>query len=166
MAYSTIPGAGAKLRGSVLSTLINEVRTLSGLATVQTIKNNNTTLGDVTGMGVSVLANATYELRCSIRYTTNSTADIKFGWTFPVGLTMIYGGVGYSTAEVLTTFHGQDQTTTPALGGVAAAAVLFAGRVIVGANAGTLQLQMAQNTANVSNTIVEPGSLLTLTRIS
>lgn len=166
MAYTTIPSAGAKLRASVLSSLITEVRTLSGLATTQTIKNNNTTLSDVTSMGVSVVANATYEMRCSIRYTTNSTADIKFGWTYPSGLTMIYGGVGYSTAEVFQSFHGQTETTTPGLGGVAAAALLLFGRVIVSSTAGTLQLQMAQNTLNASNTIVEPGSLLTLTRIS
>jgi hypothetical protein len=52
------------------------------------------------------------------------------------------------------------------LAGTAADLVMDAwGLVIMGGTAGTLQTQWAQNTANVSDTIVKAGSFLELNRI-
>jgi hypothetical protein len=166
VALTSLPAAGAKLRGSVYSANMTERTAISAVKTSdQNVGPSNVTLQDVDDVSVAVAANATYEFVLAIQYSSNTTADIKFGFTFPTGLTMDYAIIGgHSTAEASSPNRGI-QTTVLTQGG-GAFAVLLIGTVTVGANAGTLQLQSAQNTSTAVTTNVEAGTYLRLTRIS
>src|SRR5262245_54452011 len=104
MALTTIPAAGAKLRGSTFSSLITELRQTVGLKTSdQNVGPSNTTLQDVTELGLAVVANAVYTFDAYIQYASNTTADFKTGFTFPTGLTMDYGFLAFNSAETWVT---------------------------------------------------------------
>jgi hypothetical protein len=167
MALTTIPAAGAKLRASVLSSLITEVRPLYARKTANETVNNSATLQNDDELFLAVEASAVYELNLRGQYNSNATADFKYGFTFPSGTTMQYTqtviGVGLTTLNI----YEQDQTSTPNLEGQAAVkGMLVTGLVIVSSTAGTLQFQWAQATANASNTVVSAGSVMRLNRIS
>lgn len=165
MALTTIPAAGAKLRGATLSSLITELRVVYGIkSSDQNVGPSNTTLQDVTDLGLSVVANATYEFAAYIQYSTNTTADLKVGFTFPTGLTMDYGLLAFNTTEVWVTSRGI-QTTVLQVGGTGTMLYLN-GSVVVGANAGTLQLQAAQATSTAITTNIEQGSTMLLKRLA
>jgi hypothetical protein len=167
MAYTTIPVAGAKLRASVLSSLVTEVRPLSARKTIDETVNNSATMQNDDELFVAVAANSVYELNLRIQYNSNATADFKYGFTFPAGTTMQYTQTVYGVGiAVLNTFE-QDQTSTPGIEGQAAIkGILITGVVITSSTAGTLQLQWAQNTANVSNTLLKAGSHMRLQKLS
>ena len=166
MTFTTLPGV-EPLQSEVLEALITEVRPLSGYVSAATTVNNSVTLVNAAGAAVAVEANATYRLDLYLQYSTNSTADFKFGWTFPTGLTMIFGFIGFNTSEAFTAGGGQIQTSVPTLGGPAANRVCHVfGHVITSSTAGTLQLQFAQNTMTGVNTSVDAGTLLVLQRLS
>jgi hypothetical protein len=166
MALTTLPAAGQKIRASEVSSAVTELRLLSALkSSDQNVGPSNTTLADVTGMGIAVVANAVYEFHMSLQYSTNTTADIKLAFTFPTGLVMDVGAMGFAAgSEAWITTRGI-QTTTWTWGGTGNSAY-WHGTVTTGANAGTLQLQAAQNTSTAVTTNVETGTLMTLRRIS
>lgn len=166
MALTTLPAAGEFILASTFEAAVTELRLLSAYTGAdQNVGPSNTTLADVTGLGIVVPASAIYEFRMSLQYSTNTTADIKLAFTFPTGLTMDVAAAGFSAGgETWITTRGI-QTTTWTWGGTGNSA-FWHGTVTVGVNAGTLQVQAAQNTSNASTTNVEAGTLMTLRRIS
>src|SRR5688572_15246442 len=99
MALTSIPAAGAKLRGSVLSALLTERTPLMGLKTSdQNVGPSNITFQDVTECSIAVVANAVYRFEAYLQYTSNATADIKFIFTAPAAATLDYGFAVFSTA--------------------------------------------------------------------
>lgn len=166
--------AGQKLRASEL----NDIG-ITAYCTTDVTKNANTTLGDVTGMSVSLAANAQYAVDGWLYWQSNPTADIKFGWTVPSGTTGFWSIIGprVDTAPVA----GSERINHTDYGTVATSSTLsaagddeFTGTVFISAvphcyftttNAGTLQLQFAQNTSNASNTIIKTGSWMRVTRL-
>lgn len=165
MALTTIPSAGAKLRGSVLSAIINESRIIPVRKLLDQTRTNNTLTND-TELFVPVVATGVYLLESHIVQNSGTTPDFKVGWTFPTGLTMSWRCIAVDTTSAIVSTGGFDQTTVVSFGGIAGDAhISLYGTVTAGANAGTLQLQWAQNTTNASNTIVRAGSTLWLTRI-
>src|SRR5262245_40230521 len=48
--------------------------------------NNSTTLVNVTGLVVPVVANATYIVECGLIYASTTVADLNIGWTVPAGV--------------------------------------------------------------------------------
>ena len=99
--------------------------------------------------------------------------DIKFGWAYPVGCTMYWGQIAKDTAGAAGIGWMQTSTSAnpPALstqitvlstgiaGGVISGAI-YRAIVINGANAGNLNLQWAQVTAQVQDTKVLTNSCL------
>lgn len=165
MALTAIPAAGAKLRGSIYSANLTERTPLSGLKTsAQNVGPSNVTLQDVTEVSIAVVASAVYEFRLYFQYSSNATADIKVGWTLPVGGAGDFGVHYFDAADAVAA-----ATTTMAsafsLSGARNYATLL-GSITTGANAGTVQLQAAQNTSTAVTTNVEPGTLLIAHRIS
>jgi hypothetical protein len=116
-----------------------------------------------------VVASAVYVLNGRLVYTSDSTPDFKFGWTYPTGLTMDYAVHGIAAATASYGVYTNSQTDTPALEGAGSSTkreALLQGLVVVSSTAGTLQLQTAQSTANVSNTVLKSGSYVILTRVA
>ena len=168
MSWTTVPAAGAPLRGVVLSSLFSEVRAIRGMNSADVTVNNSTTLVDATGMAVAVAANKTYHIVGRLEVNGNSTADFKFGFTYPSGLTMRYSALGFNTGGVYVSLD-QIETSTPGFGaggiaGVTDDVVDIVGTVFVGSTAGTLQVQFAQSTADASNTVLRgTGSYIEIT---
>jgi hypothetical protein len=131
--------------------------------------NNSATLQNDDALLWSVATNGIYHFDLNVAYSSGTTPDLKFAWTYPAGLTMTYSFYGYDTSGALITVSTLDQTSTAALGGTGAGdarAFRIVGYVAGTYSAGTLQFQWAQNTANASDTIVYAGSIGVLTRIS
>ncbi len=169
MGFQTMPASGAKLRASVLSTAVTEVREIIGIASGTTV-NNSTTLVNATGMGCAVAINTTYRFRARFQYNSNATADFKVGWTFPTGTTMAYTAIGFLTSGAIALPSGI-QTDAFGFGGGALSgttddSVVFEGTIVTSSTAGTVQAQVAQFTANVSNTILRANSYLVLVKVA
>lgn len=129
--------------------------------------NNSAVLQNDDELSWAVVASGVYRLELHLIYDTGTTPDLKIGWTFPAGLTMVWGGIYADTAGAVALVSGNIQTTAQSIGGAGAAAIRgahFWGIVTV-STAGTLQLQWAQDTANATDTIVRAGSDGLLTRI-
>lgn len=139
--------------------------------TNQTLTSNSTGHQDVTQLVAAMPAAGTFSFRGVIYYDTSTVADIKFAFTVPAGALLRWGGLGvvpgggptgdgsFSTVTV-------SDTSTP-FGGGGAGTVLFCqieGEYVGGGTAGNLQLRAAQNTAEVSNTIVIARSRLEIWR--
>ena len=167
MAFTTLPAAGAPLRGSVLSSLLTEVRALEAYKTADETVNGSAALQNDNELFVVVAANARYDFELRIVHNSGTTPDFKFGWTFPTGTTMFYNQLNVPLAGSAFALFAQIQTDTPQGEGAAADRGIHAwGKVLVGTTAGTLQFQWAQSTSNGSDTIVRAGSYLTLRRTS
>lgn len=166
MALTAFPAAGAKLRASTLLHLITESRVIPAVKTADETVNGSSTLQNDDFLLWAVEAGATYDLDLKVHISTGATPNFKFGWTYPSGLTMAVGVVGYDTTPVVVSNSGYDQTTVVAMGPGTAPErlVTVSARVLVSSTPGTLQFQWAQNTSNPSNTIVRAGSRGALTR--
>jgi hypothetical protein len=131
--------------------------------TANVTKNNSTVFGDLTGLSFTVGASQTWDFRYTLFCTSAAAADIKFTLTGPAAPTAIrYGLLGsdggsstaFSTATTMSTLGTVEQTLT------------LAGTLRNGTTAGTVQIQMAQNIADVSNTICSTDSAVIAWRIN
>lgn len=168
--------AGQKLRAAELNALAIGVA-----MTADVTVNNSATLVNATGLSIPLEANSSYGLDGWLHWTSDPTADIKFMYTYPAGCTGFWAGIGpvRDTAPVA----GSERKNYVDFGSVALTSALgFAGDdefsatvyvsgiprgyIVVAGTAGTLQLQFAQNTATVSNTILRAGSWLRVTKLN
>lgn len=135
----------------------------------------NTTLANDAAMLWAVLANEVwfFTLRL-ILSSANTTMDWKAGWSWPTGTTMIWGlaGVGSgTTGGWAATNTGANPIAALTESGVSGSGSIAAsgtflteisGVVIVGANAGNVNLQLAQNTSDAGALTRKANSLLLL----
>lgn len=140
----------------------------------ETINNNNVLQND-DALVVAVTATTKYLVRAMIMYDSATAADIQFSFVGPASATM-----SWTTNALGTTAAGGTGNITVAASVIGDAGVLPAGGagvgvqlmaniqgiLNVGATAGTLQFRWAQNTADVSDTIVRANSHLYLKRIA
>ncbi len=141
------------------------ITAIEALSTVNKIfdetVNNNNTLQDDNELFVGLAANTTYVFWLTLFYFSGTTPDFKFKLNIPAGATMSYGVMGFDTTGAYTNAGNLNSGNTPSIGGVGGDAfAICRGSIIVGATAGNLQLQWAQNNANASDTIVRAGSVL------
>lgn len=126
--------------------------------------NNSTALINDTHLLYALAANQAVQFTAMIHHVGNGTADFKIAFTVPAGATLAWNALGYVpdaagsvSAPDLITASG---TAMELSGSTAIRTVTVAGIVVNGANAGNLQLQWAQVTATVVNTIVVANSWL------
>jgi hypothetical protein len=131
--------------------------------TQNNVVNPTATLQNDDELSFSIGANETWNFRFSLLANANATPDIKFAVTAPVGATC---KVGTSDPEGATSIAnlGCGVSTGLVPGNTTEDVYEVVGSVTNGANAGTITLQWAQNTANVANTIVRSGSFVEATR--
>lgn len=132
-------------------------------------KNANTTYADVTGLSATLQAGATYRFRAVLPSTVASgTGGIKycFKYTTATLTSMESTAKGY-TASAVAVQHTTSTTDQADLFTQAAVVILteIEGTMVVNA-AGTLNIQMAQNTSNASDTVALVGGTLEFTRIA
>jgi len=121
------------------------------------IVNNSSTLQNDDELLVALDANKLYGFLLTCIYTSAGIADFKWGWSVPAGVTMEWQVVSLVNSAAL------NQTQTKALNGLGVTIETmetFSGVIRVGATAGNVNLQWAQNTANASDTTMERGSFL------
>ncbi len=137
--------------GLILKTSIADDGTLAGILFSRTtsdfIKNANTTLGDVSGLSFPIAASEVWLFYVGLSLDSSVTADIKLGLTAPSGATGRWGNtlnaVSASIASNLTAATiGTDEL------------YIITGLVVNSTNAGTVQLQAAQNTSDATNTTI------------
>jgi hypothetical protein len=154
--------------------------TILSRCTADVTKNASTVLSDITGMSAALLANATYIFESWLYYQSNPTADLKLGLTVPAGATGVWStwGVPLSQAPVVN----QERINYIDTGAFTVASNVlvggddeFTGSVWITARttgfittttAGTIQWQVAQNTSDVSNTILKANSFVRYTRVA
>ena len=142
----------------------------------QNVGPSNTTLQNITGLVAAVpgTAGAVFPFRATIFYDASTAADIKFAFTIPAGATIKWGTIGIATGAATSSFDGTFGVTTGggssiALGGIGVGSPLNAvlhGEVVMGATAGNLQLQAAQQASDATATTVQTGSRLEVWRSS
>jgi hypothetical protein len=133
--------------------------------------NNSATLVNDTHLFVPMVANATYTGMLLLFYSSNTTASIKFAFTFPAGATVSWAPVAYQAVgsftillSALNTYQsGVDNPLFGAGGSDFPTAIINIIARTAG-TAGNLQLRWAQNTANVSNTTIKQDSYMIVTR--
>jgi hypothetical protein len=137
-------------------------------------------LADITGLSVTVEANATYELRGLLLYSAAPAADVKVGFSTPAGVTGQWTVLGMNNGASVNTnasprWQSQnDYTETNQLGAVGVGitststrcTALISGIVIVDSTAGTFQLRAAQQVADSSAVAIGVGSYIVLERIA
>lgn len=138
----------------------------------QTI-NNSTTLTNDVGLAITfpaVIGN--WQFTGWLLYTSSTVADIKVAFAADAAITGYgFSPVGLATGAAGTTGDVITQGTTAlgtaiAVGGSGGtSAITLSGRISTSGAAGTLQFQWAQNTLEVSNTVVLGGAWLQLEAI-
>ena len=126
--------------------------------------NNSVTLVDITGLVAALAANSLYFVHWVFSFTTGSTPDIKVALVLPTAATMHLTGLN-GTSGAVRELLTSGATAAFATSG-AQEPVFFTGWVKTGANAGNLQPQFAQNTADVSNTIIKAGAILLVKKVA
>lgn len=137
----------------------------------------NNTLQNDDELLMTVVANAVYVVEVVLFVTTgaSSTPDFQVAFTMPTAAT--YSGIidALTAAATLSTddnlgfrYRESSPTTAQSAGVVGSAngGCFIKGVLKTGANAGTFQLQWAQNTTNATATVVKADSYLSLTRVS
>ncbi|MBD9700637.1 hypothetical protein IHE56_00730 [Streptomyces sp. ID01-12c] len=139
---------------------------------------SSTTLQNDNELVLAVSANCTYAFRVWLLATdaTDANGDIKFAFTFPASAVCHFSGRGPHTLLASGAFGdgeyiGRNTATsgsTVASYGLTTSVIgiEITGLLIVGANAGNLQLQWAQNTSDANATTVQAGSFMTLERVA
>jgi len=122
-----------------------------------------------------VLANSQYFVEFFLIYDTRNDADIVITFTGPVGCTMdwTHGGLGTGASSSTGTVsrNYRNITNTGTIGGPAAVLGTFCvipgeGRVVTGANAGTLNLKWSQVAAIGTATTVKANSVIIAQRLT
>lgn len=167
MALTSLPSSGSKLRASVLAALMAERMPITARKTANETIISNATLQNDDELFVPVEASCVYHMELRLSYTSGTTPDLKIGWTYPSLTTIRWSGVDADSAGAIRVSGNLLETSVPVICGSGGDLNAdYTGMVITGVNAGTLQLQWAQNTLTASNSTVYNGSFLTLKRVA
>lgn len=164
-AANNVAITGGMISGTTISGAINSnvARTSSALT-----QNASTTYADVTGL-IATVVPGTYKFSAMLPSTVASgSGGIKYCFNYATAvLSSIESTAQGFTASAVSVQHTTTTTTQTDLF-TQAAVVIFVqieGTMVI-TTGGTVQVQMAQNTSNGSNTVALVGGTLTMTRIA
>ncbi len=126
--------------------------------------NNSAVLQNDNHLLFAVKALETWAIKLYLRFTSaTATPAIKFGWALPAGATLSWGPLleGNATSETELTAASTEGIATSSANKIC----VYEGVVSVGAAAGNVQFQWAQNTATVENTTVKANSYVIATQL-
>lgn len=121
---------------------------------------NSTVLQDDDVLLFTPTINRTYNFMLLLLFNAPATPDLKYAFSVPAGATI--NGMTNNTVGVTATSSWTDLTADQVVtGSVGADATVFVtGRIVMGATAGAVTLQWAQNTSNAAATAVLAGAML------
>ncbi len=134
-------------------------------------RNNSVTLLSSTDLVLPVAANSNYIFESQLICDSNTTADIKYSFLIPAGASLrvsAWTGGALDTALQTGIYHDAFDGTQFSSEGAGSGTMMTCrpgGRLAVAGTAGSLTVQFAQNTANVSNTLLKAGSWIRLSRV-
>ena len=121
---------------------------------------NSTAFADSTGLAFGVAAGKAYKFRFVVFFTTNAaTVGIKLGVNGPAGATVRFGvivptaapaGAGNAAIHATGAAFNAEAIAATAGPGTAGSMAIVEGILVTGANAGTLQLRHASETASAT----------------
>lgn len=162
--------AGAAISGGTISgaTITGTISTSTVKTSAAVTANATTTYANVTGLSFTVVP-GTYKFSLMLPSTVASgTGGIKYAFNYTgTVLSSIEATAQGFTASAVAVQHTTTTTTQTDLF-TQAAVVIFTeieGTMVV-TTGGTVDVQMAQNTSNASNTVALVGGTLQMTRIS
>lgn len=157
---NTLTGEGTV--GSPLSVVDSPVTNIISVykSADETI-NNSSTLQNDDDLVFALGANEKWSFKVTLFFTSGATPDIKFKFTVPSGAEMKYMAVIGSFAVACT-----ESTTVINSGGSSMRVEILEGIVTTSSTAGNIQLQWAQNTQDLSDTVVKAGSFIFANKIS
>lgn len=127
----------------------------------QNLTVSSTTLQNVTDLVVAMPAAGTFSFRGIAYYDSNTTADIRFAFLTPVGVTLRWNGLGMVVGGTTTgdaTFSAVTGPDTAVLyGGAGTGTVLacqFEGEYVAGGTAGNFQFRAAQGTSDPGTSVI------------
>lgn len=177
MAFTTVPAAFAKLRASVLSALITDVRPIGVVKTADTSRSSTTSRSADPELSVT-LPPGTWELDALLLVTGgNAAGDFNFDWAFPADATLSSGthGVlddlasGTTAANVNVAGYSAD-TSTPtgghSLGASTSVTAVISHATVTIVTAGAVTIEWAQNSISATATVLKAGSKLTARKLS
>lgn len=139
----------------------------------QTLTQNSTALQNVTALVAAVPTAGTFGIRGIIYYSSSTVADIKFAFLLPAGGTIQWNGLGVVTGGTNTgdasfgVATASDSSISYGGNGVGTQqAIQIEGTYVAGGTAGNLQFRAAQNTAELTNTVIHAQSRLEIWRIA
>lgn len=127
--------------------------------TADVTKNANTTPADLPGLALPVGANEDWHFNGTLFIISSVAADIRLAVTGPSSPTaVIYQALNITNPGAVATAFGSNVVAQGIAGIVQV--VMLCGTVRNGANAGTIQIQGAQNASDATNTIFKQNSFL------
>lgn len=162
--------AGQKLRASDL----NEAGPQFGRVLTDQTKNTSVAFGSVTGLSAELEANSAYAMDAMVLYTSSAVADLKLAITGPTGVggawsaggIALLAGASSGDLDLAYTTTITDVGIRSLTGGTGNFMCMPRGYFTTGATAGTLQFRFAQNTSEVSNTVIKVGSWIRVQKIT
>ncbi len=151
----------APLGSSAVMPFVSKTKTVT--ETQNNVNNPGAALQADDELFFSIGANETWNYRFQLQMGVNATPDVKFSVTAPVGATCANS---VTDEENAISVANLGCGTTSGIIAVATGTDVFvvSGSVTNGANAGTVTLNWAQNTANAANTTVIAGSFVEASR--
>lgn len=162
---SAVSITGGTISGVTISGTVstNTVRTSASVT-----KNTSSTYGNVTGLTATVVP-GTYEFVCYLPSTVASgTGGIKYALNYTTAVVSVIEATGRGfTASAVAVQHTTTTTTQTDLFTQAAVVIYteITGTMVV-TTGGTVDLQVAQNTSNGSDTVALIGGSMTFKRIA
>lgn len=136
-------------------------RHVSVVKSVDEIVNNSTTFQNDDALTFAVLANENWSGLLLLRFNSSTVADLKWQFSVPAGCSVAGRGIGdLSSPSNETDLTGLQTLAT----GGSDQLLVYVIHIRVGATAGTVVVQWAQNTAEVSDTKMLEGSMLEIHR--
>ncbi len=134
------------------------------------VTNNTTTLANVTGLTIALMANSTYQIDGQVMFqTATTTTGIRLTQTVPTGATVAaqWNTPTSLTASTLANQRAADASAASTSIDTANANTLATCSILVvtGATAGNLQIRFASEIA-ASNAVVKAGSNLVATKVA
>ncbi len=124
-----------------------------------------TTMVADTDLIVPVVANGIYVVQLRAVFTATTTADIKVSWqNLPAGSSFTWTGASSLTgtgsvfSDGVTDIWSGNGASTPR-------SIWYDGLLVMSSTAGNVQLQFAQNTSDVTSTVMKAGSWMRVERI-
>lgn len=161
----TIPTAPILSAGATFTSGITLSNFAWSRSTSNATKNADTTLANVTGLSFSVAANEVWAFQFIMRGVTSAAAGWKFTLTGPSAPTAVWFGADDNHSSASASSAAAFGSAIQNVGSGADKMLTVNGLLRNGANAGTVQLQMAQAASDATNTVIYADSYVMAWRV-